>query len=204
MSRKLWAPLAIIGVAFGACTADPPSTDLTSSAASSSGSGAGGGAATGSGGGGGGDQGTGGLGEAPTCTGCKALFCEDQRDACDSNPECAALLACRQGKCWLEWPSCHDAHPGGVAPVEDLSRCLDDFCDHPCLSGDPCFQQAQSCENNPECMAIWDCMATTCPTECPPDDSSCALACWQSCQEAHPNGKADWQAGVDCLNAQCM
>lgn len=195
MSPKLWAPLLILGVMFGACSADPPSTGLTSSAASS---GAGGGA------GAGGGQGTGGLGEAPTCQSCKALFCEAEQAACDGEPECSAVLGCLLGKCWAEWQPCYDAYPAGVGPAGALNLCLDDHCESQCLAADPCFDASRACELNAECTAIWDCINTTCPTECPAEDPNCALTCWAGCKDAHPDGAADWQAGLDCLNAQCM
>ncbi len=69
------------------------------------------------------------------CEECLYTSCEDEMNACVSNPECTGLWACF-GMCaqfdLTCQQACYDTYPDGVAPLEDVFNCGGPACSDPC------------------------------------------------------------------------
>jgi hypothetical protein len=152
----------------------------------------------------------------PTCDTCLDTSCCAENQACVSNADCSALLACgdacRDDACIS---ACMTAHPTGATLLGTLSTCVEGSCGAACGgpsspstpsacgfgSGDPtcdacldtsCCGDANACLGDADCIALLECAE-------PCRDNACVSAC----EAAHPSGTAKITALSTCAGTAC-
>jgi hypothetical protein len=105
--------------------------------------------------------------------------------------------------------SCGGAADGGdaaakAAPACGLNPTKNDTCN--ACANSKCLTTCETCAGNAECVALWDCVLTTCVGADGTVDKSCGL----NCAVAHPDGIdafsafAEGVSGPGCLSTACV
>jgi hypothetical protein len=84
--------------------------------------------------------------------------------------------------------STSSAATGGCDNGVICAKCVE------CAKLGPCSSQSDTCDDNPECIAM-----SACVDGCGMND----LPCTALCNEAHPDGVTDWKALSGCEASAC-
>lgn len=150
----------------------------------------------------------------PACEACQNENCCVTAKNCVDNAECLAVEACVAEA--HSTSSCYSQHPDGTWDWSGLDTCRVNHCATECGHGPgacgniiptpasctdevnaACCDVTTACGNNDACLAlIYQCL----------DEQNCgAPACEKACEDAYPEGKADFLALVDCWsNVPCL
>lgn len=144
------------------------------------------------------------------CTACLSTGCPETYCNCYDNPACFALITCingcnGDGACIQ---TCEKDNESGISDVFLLTSCAGTTCTQACPNSggmpvDPCNtclltqceQAANACLVEPECSALYDCLAA-----CPNLD----LNCQQGCYADHGAGTNALQALLQCSSMKCV